>query len=131
MTGDSSIIDIRLIRTVDHVVRYVTKYVTKPLSAELTRHGATLLTAILALTGRKTLFTFGTWARWHLLDPHDSHDWQLYSHVEALPYGTDDAMPLNDLLMERFYQWAQHGADAEFTIRGPPLHADDASHGTP
>lgn len=120
VTGDSSIIDIRLIRTIPELVSYVTKYVTKPLSAELTRHGATLLTAILALTGRKTLFTFGTWSRWHLLDPHDSRDWELYSHVEALPFGLPDAQTLNDQLLALYEVWAHHGGDAEFTIRDPP-----------
>ncbi len=120
ITGDSSIVDIRLIRNRDHVIRYITKYVTKPVSAKVTRNADALQQAIVALAGRKTLFTFGTWSRWKLLDPHDSHEWTLYSHAASLDFGLPRDEALNALIRQHYDDWARGSGPAEVTIRAPP-----------
>lgn len=120
VTGDSHIIDIRLIRHPDIAVRYVTKYITKPLNAEVIRDPDALTQAILALAGRKTLFTFGTWARWQLLRPHDSGEWLLFSHVNALPFGLPADQQLRALIFTHYHEWAHHDGPHEFSIRAPP-----------
>lgn len=125
ITGDSSIVDIKLIRDAPGVVSYITKYITKPLPPPLYNDPDTLESAIVALTNRKTVFTFGTWVRWHLLDPHDSSDWTLYSHVAALPYALPDAEALNDRILACYHAWYDGTGPPEFTIRGPPQREFD------
>lgn len=61
VTGDSSIVDIRLVREVDDVIRYVCKYASKPLDSTIFRSEHHLNEAVLALKGRRLCTTFGTW----------------------------------------------------------------------
>lgn len=60
-TGDSYIVDLRLIRGVETCVRYVTKYVSKPLSPTYAREPDLLREAMRALAGRRLCTTIGTW----------------------------------------------------------------------
>lgn len=61
VTGDSSIVDIRAIKTSEDAARYVTKYVTKP--ADNSVFGCTdkLQEFIISLRGRRLCMTFGSW----------------------------------------------------------------------
>jgi hypothetical protein len=124
ITGDSSILDIRLIRHRDHVIKYVSKYATKPASPAVLRDPDALSECIQALAGRKTIFAFGSWARWKLLDPHDSGEWQLYCHANALPFGFPEDLPLRQAIAPLFEQWAHHDGPNQFRVRAPPLDPD-------
>lgn len=53
ITGDSSIVDVRLARSSGEVAGYVTKYVTKPLDSSVFAHRDRLDEAITALRGRR------------------------------------------------------------------------------
>lgn len=61
ITGDSFIIDVAYGKSPEHAARYVSKYITKPFDDGTTRTPHRLHEAILALTGRRLVTTFGTW----------------------------------------------------------------------
>lgn len=61
ITGDSFIIDIRLVRDSRQASYYVTKYAAKPLHKSYLDDPLRLDEAILALHGRKLVLTFGNW----------------------------------------------------------------------
>ncbi len=61
LTGNSTIVDIRLVRDTSHAIRYVTKYASKPFNNTYVNRPARLDEAIIALKGRKLVLTFGTW----------------------------------------------------------------------
>lgn len=86
LTGDSYVVDIKLIREPAIVARYVTKYASKPLDSKLLKEHAALVEAIDSLRGRKLLYAFGTWARWQLLAKPTLEGWILYGHVNELLY---------------------------------------------
>lgn len=75
ITGDSFIIDIRLVKSPDKLYSYLARYVTKGWDTGIyrTRHG--LREAIQALAGRKILSSFGDFARLRLLLPPTSETW--------------------------------------------------------
>lgn len=85
ITGDSFIVDIRLVKNPDVTIRYVTKYAAKPIDAATIRDDDRLLEAIQALSGRRLAITFGDWRGTSLTDPIDDGDWETIC-------------PLNDLL---------------------------------
>jgi hypothetical protein len=61
VTGDSSVVDVRRVEGDGKAVAYLCKYVSKPVDASLYATPAKLDEYIVAITGRKTLSTFGTW----------------------------------------------------------------------
>lgn len=66
ITGDSFIVDVAYGRTPEAAAKYVSKYITKPFDDGTTRTPHRLHEAIVALTGRRLVVTFGTWRGLHL-----------------------------------------------------------------
>lgn len=58
-TGDSKIVDIRLIDENDDATKYVTKYLTKPVHGDLLVHPDKLADVISQTKGRRFIFAFG------------------------------------------------------------------------
>ena len=85
VTGDSHVVDVRLVKDESEVAKYVTKYVTKPCGNELYRDSEALDQAILALKGRRMVTTFGAWRGKKLLHNDSLTDWEpLMSWPELL-----------------------------------------------
>jgi hypothetical protein len=75
ITGDSYIVDVRFGRTPSDAAKYVCKYVTKPFDDSTTRTPHRLHEAIVALTGRRLVTTFGSWRGERLTHYHPSGTW--------------------------------------------------------
>ena len=80
VTGDSTHVDIKLIRRKSDVVRYVTKYATKPLPPDVLRDNHHLTEAVCAIHGTRMILCFGTWKAWRLLDLPSEESWELFDH---------------------------------------------------
>lgn len=76
VTGDSHIVDVRLVKDEGKIVQYVTKYITKPCPNDLYRDSHALAEAIRALKGRRLVTTFGTWRGHALLKNRSLDDWE-------------------------------------------------------
>ena len=74
-TGDSFIVDVRLIGGHDKAVDYVTKYASKPLHPETVRSHDRLCEMIVGLRSRRLVLTFGTWARCKLTATPERQEW--------------------------------------------------------
>lgn len=61
ITGDSYIVDIFAVEDTAKAARYITKYLSKPVPSSIVRNQADLQEAVLALTGRHLVMTFGSW----------------------------------------------------------------------
>lgn len=81
ITGDSYIIDIRLVRDSRHASGYVTKYASKPFNSSFIARPNQLDESIVALKGRKLVVTFGTWRSVILTRPVATGTWE---HVGTL-----------------------------------------------
>ena len=75
-TGNSHIVDIRIIKDPHKVASYVTKYVTKPADNNLYRIPEALDEAIVAMRGRRLVATFGTWRATALLRWEARDEWR-------------------------------------------------------
>lgn len=75
VTGDSYVVDVRLIRDADKACQYVAKYAAKGLSRTFVRDPDRLDEAITALSGRRLANTFGTWRYWKLYETAEPLDW--------------------------------------------------------
>lgn len=84
ITGDSFVCDVRLIRDLDELAKYVVKYATKPLDTALYRDPRRLHEAIHALQGRHLALTFGTYRGWRLTAPGDGDDWVMVASLASL-----------------------------------------------
>lgn len=93
LTVDSFIVDITLVRSREHVLRYVTKYVTKSYDPSFLREPALLAEAILAMRGRRLCAAFGSWKVMHLLDPGTTGDWVLLCTMFALKLTASQGSP--------------------------------------
>ena len=69
VTGDSHIVDIKLVRNAKATASYVAKYATKSIDSDLTNYPGPLKEAILALKGRRAIVTSGSWAKARLTKP--------------------------------------------------------------
>lgn len=101
ITGDSKIVDIRLVRDAGRVAEYVSKYSTKPLPASIIRSPQDLEEAARALHHRRLLITFGTWRNLRLTTPPDDTAWTLFATECELHYkaSLDDPLARNVLSM--------------------------------
>jgi hypothetical protein len=61
ITGDSMIVDIKMVHDHATIGRYITKYVSKPLGNTFLNRPAQLDEMITAMAGRRLCITFGTW----------------------------------------------------------------------
>lgn len=75
-TGDSHVVDIRIVKDPAKVSGYVTKYLTKPADNDLYRIPAALDEAISAMKGRRLVGTFGTWGSTALLNYESTDEWR-------------------------------------------------------
>jgi len=85
ITGDSYIVDVRLVRNPAIAASYVAKYASKVVPASLTHDEPHLVEAILALRGRRTFSPFGSWTGWQLSKPPpDDCSWDIVAPLNQL-----------------------------------------------
>lgn len=75
ITGDSSIIDIRIVKDNAHVTHYVAKYASKPMDHSVLLDSDRLKEAIIALKGTRLCMTFGSWQGVSLTRNRDDDKW--------------------------------------------------------
>jgi len=74
-TGDSFIVDIRLIHGHDKAVDYVCKYACKPLTSDTYAESDRLHEAMVALRGRRLCLPFGDWSHVRLSRQNELSEW--------------------------------------------------------
>jgi len=129
-TGDSHVVDIRLVRDRHEVLRYVTKYVTKVADLQRGEPGehaenepvlknGRLIEAMRAMKGKRRIITFGRWKKWRLLRTEPLGDWEVYCHEAELRFKADEDDPIASALLQAL---AAHEEEpyAEFGICLPP-----------
>lgn len=85
VTGDSSIVDVRMVKDDGEAAGYLTKYLTKPASGSVYNNVEMLDEMMIALRGRRLCMTFGKW-RGIVLEPKrvDDVEWQPISSLHTL-----------------------------------------------
>lgn len=81
-TGDSSIVDIRMVQSEHHISRYVSKYVSKPFDRSVIDRPSLLDELILGVHKRRMVITFGTWRGIRLTQTAGDHDWELLGSMD-------------------------------------------------
>lgn len=82
ITGDSWIVDVRMIRDAEAVSGYVAKYAAKPLDPSVIENHDALQEAMTALAGRRLCNCFGSWRGYELEQkPEDPKDWEFCWHL--------------------------------------------------
>lgn len=76
VTGDSMVVDIRLVKDKPVIGRYVTKYVSKPLSNTFLNRPTLLDEFTLAMKSRRLCLTFGDWRGIRLTAPANDVAWE-------------------------------------------------------
>lgn len=101
-TGDSSIVDIKLIREVEKTAAYVTKYASKPLDRSVTFNQKDLIEAMVVLKGVKLLTTFGSWRGEALCESASDEVWEtvcgLSTLMERAHAGEQEALSILTML---------------------------------
>lgn len=96
VTGDSTIIDIRLVTTAKGILNYVTKYCGKGLDTSYARDERLLDEAVQTLKGRRLLTAFGDFRGTKLTDPGDGETWEqigsLWEYLQRARDGDQDAL---------------------------------------
>lgn len=116
ITGDSFVLDIRLIRDTGQVADYITKYATKPLPAKVVDKPYLLEEAIQALQGRKLCYTFGTWSRWALLRAETDDEWETLCHANEIPFRILRPGDYNSLIHQAITTMIDHDGPIAFTV---------------
>ena len=120
VTGDSYVVDIRLVRNLDASLHYVTKYVTKPIDASLMKDDSSLVAVIRSLATKRLLLPFGAWAKRKLTSIETTGVW-----VKVCPLG--DFVTLVRVRDEWAMFWADqlyYPTHARPNDRSPPPQPD-------
>jgi len=75
LTGDSFIVDVRLVENEERIGRYVTKYVSKPFNDTFLNRQDFLDTVVHSMVGRRLCLTFGDWRGIKLTESPNETDW--------------------------------------------------------
>jgi hypothetical protein len=124
ITGDSSIVDVRAVRDHAKSIAYICKYVSKPIDASLYGNDRALDEYILAISGRKTLATFGTW-RGLKLKERQVDDTQWIRYMSLLEFA--DACRRRDVDALRVLALLRPGQEPESPAPREPGSDDDDS----
>lgn len=100
-TGDSPIVDIRLIRSKSHVLNYVTKYITKPADDGVYDDEDRLAEAIKALKSVRLIIAFGTYKDARLLASTGKFHARRLGAIECIEERAADGEALACLIMAR------------------------------
>ena len=126
-TGTSYIVDLTFIRHPNAATSYVTKYLTKGALDDPTLPDAALDEAVVALKGRKLIWTIGEWRSVKLLAQPESTDWIFYGDGCAPPEWMPWVATWNAL-----YEAFQRGIGPSFTLPTPSdAEPDLAAAATP
>lgn len=100
-TGHSYIVDVSLIRTQEHALRYVTKYVTKPISVNTFNVLDTAVEATQALVGTRTMTLFGQWHGLRLPKPAYSDDLEPFAPFNFVWNNRGSTRPVYKTIIQR------------------------------
>lgn len=124
ITGDSFVVDIRLVKDLDVAARYITKYASKPLDKTVTSSLDHTIEAIKALKGRRLCSTFGAWQGEALTARTDTEEWEcvapLLDLLERKAAGDLVATGIIALVQE-LKSWQQRGPP---TTNSPDVPSD-------
>jgi len=81
ITGDSFIVDIRIVKQSKQAAQYVAKYASKGIGGAYMHDPAKLREAIKCLSGRRLLATFGDWRGLKLLEQKVEDDWECIGNL--------------------------------------------------
>jgi len=91
ITGDSFIVDIRMVRNAGVAASYVAKYACAPITAAAYHSPATLREAITALRGTRTVNCFGSAKGWKLTDDPQPVEGEVWEPIAPLGKVITDA----------------------------------------
>lgn len=127
VTGDSHVVDIRLVRDPAKACSYVAKYATKTHAPGIERQRETYADLIRGLNGRRMLLASGECTAWRLLDDHADDDWSVVTHVNALAFLDDVPDDLRTALWNHYTHWADGTGDETYRHpRAPPHLSTDS-----
>lgn len=89
ITGDSYIVDIRMIKQREKAVSYLTKYVSKPGVHQYDRDPEAMIEAMQSLKGRRMILLTGDWRNLKVPPPDQTDQWH---HVSSLSHLLKQAM---------------------------------------
>lgn len=127
ITGDSFIIDIRMVKNTTHAARYVTKYASKPFNNTYVNRPDRLDEAVLALKGRKLALTFGSWRGVTLARTISDGAWEHYASLDEVihdaAHGDTAALRILEKLTDQDLQPLLARAPPRPQPNPPPLPA--------
>jgi hypothetical protein len=102
VTGDSKIVDIRIIKDLDRASHYVTKYITKPIDSYTLSQPAKLAEFARAIKGTRTYSLIGDWKKPpERPDADDPGDWEPVATVQEWHHACQLELPWALLLAEK------------------------------
>lgn len=121
VTGDSMVIDVRLIRDRLVIARYVTKYVSKPLNNTFVNRPPLLDELVTATRRRRLCITFGDWRGIQLTADTSDREWE---SIGSFYHVCHEARRGDPFALEALRQICpgheQHAIDALPIARPPP-----------
>lgn len=127
ITGDSMVLDIRLVRDPAHIGQYVTKYASKPLNNSFVNRSVQFDEVVQAMHGRRLCFTFGTWRGIKLTESPQPGDWiNLGSFTEVASRARDGDLEALKALNSVTGNRAAEVILALPLARAPPLRSSPA-----
>ena len=101
ITGDSTGVDISLIRNKAKTIGYVCRYSTKAIPPNIFREPALLSEALDGLHNRRLVLSFGTWKNYRLLQDPQERGWEAFDSIAALIFrrSNDDDLASRILAM--------------------------------
>jgi hypothetical protein len=120
ITGDSTGIDISLLRTKRGAIDYVCKYSTKAMPPAIFRDRDALTEVLDVLAKRRLVLTFGTWRRYRLLEDPDDRGWEAFDSVTALIYRRSQDDDLASRILSMLHTADPHTAEFLVDLDLPP-----------
>jgi hypothetical protein len=115
-TGDSHVVDIRLVREKRDLLNYVVKYTCKHTQHELSHDLSHLVEAMSALHHRRTVIALGTWRRYRLLSDDVDSEWHLLGPLDYFEHRALEGSTWHQTICDAA-KYISDPETGEFTVR--------------
>lgn len=123
-TGDSFVLDIRIVRNANEAASYIAKYIAKPISDHENTTSDELCELVETARRRRLLLTFGTWRKLPLLKDPDAKNWTRLADSDHYLLTSQTHRGFDLAALQALLLWNSKLGTAAFVCRELPAFPD-------
>lgn len=120
LTGDSYVVDVRLIKTANDAAHYLTKYLEKATDTDTFRDPSSLTEIAATMRGRRSIIATGCFKNCHLSEREPDAEWEILGDVATFDRKGDLKLWQRDQILNAIVAWRSNPNLDAITLADDP-----------